>query len=80
MATYTAPAIDNPAVPEHTEINPTGGDDGTGDTYTVPATPAGVTCSPTFPGAQYKLDRAAMTFSVTTLEAIDPIPAGWVEV
>jgi len=76
---YTAPAIDNPAVPEHEETmpDPDGGPD---ITYTVPAEPASVSCAPTFPGARYALDRAAMEFTVTTPTPIDPIPDGWAEV
>ena len=79
MPTYTAPAINNPAVPEHTETvpDPDGGPD---ITVTVPAVPASVACEPTFPGTRYSLDRASMTFTVTTPTRVDPIPSGWVEV
>jgi len=79
MPIYTAPAVENPAIPEHTETvsDPDGGPD---IAVTVPAVPASVTCEPTFPGARYELDRASMTFSVTTPAPINPIPSGWVEV
>jgi hypothetical protein len=79
MATYTAPAIDVPAVPEHTETvtDPGGGPD---ITVTVPAAQAYVTCVAAVPGSRYALDRASMTFAVTTPAPIDPIPDGWVEV
>jgi len=75
MPTYTAPAIDNPAVPEHTETDPD-----TGETYTVPATEASVTCETIIAGSHYALDRPSMIFTVATPSAVDPIPDGWVEV
>ena len=79
MPVYTAPAIDNPAAPEHekTVSDPEGGPD---ITVTVPAVPASVTCEPTFPGARYALNRTSMTFTVTTPAPIGPIPDGWGEV
>jgi hypothetical protein len=75
MATYTAPAISVPAVAEHTETDPA-----TGETVTVPATHALVTCDVMVAGSRYALDSDSMTFTVTTPEAVDPIPSGWVEV
>jgi hypothetical protein len=73
MPTYTAPAIENPAVADHTETDPD-----TGEEFTVQGEVAmiGIAADPK-PVGTYHYNEGANTFTVQTDITLSPIPVGW---